>query len=88
MSLSGGPNDYPSLRVTVTDRSDQKHHFQAAGLYEDYTFTVNDYTGELTVERVTYGPRGTDEWARTAATVIAAWPFGAWASVTRHSGEH
>lgn len=73
------------LRVTVTDRGDVSHEFASTGLHEDYEFTVNGYTGELTVDRVEYGPRGADAWARRSSTVVAAWPAEGWASVTQHN---
>lgn len=78
-------SDFRSLRVTVTDASGD-HQFLSTGLSEDFTFTVNDYTGELMVERVSYGPRGNDEWARSSATVVGAWPADAWQKVTLHNG--
>ena len=72
----------PVPRIYVTDIEDKTHRFFSTGLDEDYTYTYNDYTGELTIERVAYGPRGTDEWARTSAVVVAAWPADGWVSVT------
>ena len=75
----------PLLRVTVTDAGGHDHAFSSTGLHEDYAFAVNDYTGELTVERIEFGPRGNDEWARTSAVVVAAWPTDAWRSVTKHN---
>ena len=74
-----------TLCVTVLDAAGQEHKFFSQGLHEEFSYTFNDYTGELTVERVEYGPRGTDEWARIEAVVVAAWPTGAWRSVTRHN---
>ena len=59
----------PVPRIYVTDFEDKTHRFFSTGLDEDYTYTYNDYTGELTIERVAYGPRGTDEWARTSAEI-------------------
>lgn len=64
------------------DIDEQTHQFNSTGLNEDYTYTYNEYTGELTVERVAYGPRGTDEWARTSSVVVAAWPSDSWINVT------
>lgn len=77
----------PIPRIFVIDNDEQEHRFSATGLHEDYTFTYNEYTGELTVERVAYGPRGTDEWARTSAVVVAAWPADGWISVTTFNSQ-
>jgi hypothetical protein len=44
----------------------------------------NTSTGVLTVERVAYGPRGNDDWARRGSQVIAAWPSDQWSTVSRH----
>ena len=74
-----------SLRITVVDTNQDSHEFISTGLHEDYEYQANQYTGELIVERVAYGPRGTDEWARLSATVIAAWHDSTWRSVTLHS---
>ena len=75
-------NELPTKRICVTPHDAPVAEFYSTGLHEDYTFTYNDYTGELTVERVEYGPRGNDEWARTSAVVVAAWPTDRWESVT------
>ena len=72
----------PIKRITVTPVDAPMSEFFSTGLHEDYTFTYNDYTGELTVERVEYRPRGNDEWARTSAVVVAAWSDEEWESVT------
>jgi hypothetical protein len=80
------PNDStPEPTITVVDTSGARHPFNPAGLHEDVDYHLNIYTGELTVERVEYGPRGNDEWARLGSQVIAAWPTEQWASVTRHN---
>jgi hypothetical protein len=80
------PNE-PTSRptITVVDTSGASHPFQPAGLHEDVDYDLNIYTGELTVERVEYGPRGNDEWARLGSQVIAAWPADQWSTVTRHN---
>lgn len=83
---TGTENTNPTLQLQVKDIDGEISSFASTGLHEVYTYTYNDYTGELTVERVSYGPRGTDEWARTAAVVVAAWPDGGWDSVTVYSG--
>jgi len=70
-----------TLRITVTPHHGEAVEFHSTGLHEDYSYTVNDYTGELIVERIVYGPRGTDEWARASTTVVAAWPDAQWQSV-------
>lgn len=74
-----------TLCITVTDRKGQNHEFISTGLHEEFTYLYNDYTGELTVERVEFGPRGNDEWARLSTVVVATWADGLWNSVTRHS---
>lgn len=74
-----------ALCITVQPAYGEAIEFRSTGLHEDYESTVNGYTGELIVERVAYGPRGTDEWARLGATVVAAWGDTAWRSVTRHN---
>jgi len=71
--------------ITVTDRRGAEHPFRPGGLHEDVDYHLNIYTGELTVERVEYGPRGNDEWARLGSQVIAAWPADGWRTVTRHN---
>ena len=71
--------------ITVFDARGATHSFRPAGLHEDVDYHLNIYTGELTVERVEYGPRGNDEWARLGSQVIAAWPSDQWGSVTRHN---
>ena len=71
--------------ITVIDASGATHPFSPAGLHEDVDYHLNGYTGELTVERVEYGPRGNDEWARLSSQVIAAWPTDQWRTVTRHN---
>jgi hypothetical protein len=71
--------------ITVVDSAGARHGFRPAGLHEDVDYHLNIYTGELTVERVEYGPRGNDEWARLGSQVIAAWPADRWGSVTRHN---
>lgn len=75
---------YPQLRIEVTDSKEEVHVFSSTGLHEDYEFDANIYTGELIVSRVAYGPRGTDEWARTGSVVVAAWPDGDWKCVTQY----
>jgi len=70
--------------ITVVDVRGATHPFVPAGLHEDVDYQLNGYTGELTIERVEYGPRGNDEWARLGTRVIAAWPSTGWRSVTRH----
>jgi len=72
--------------ITVCDVRGAEHPFAPAGLHEDVDYHRNIYTGELTVERVEYGPRGNDEWARLGSQVIAAWPTTEWSTVTRHNG--
>lgn len=72
------------LRITVTDSHGEEHFFFVTGLHEEYEFAANGYTGELIVERVSFGPRGNDEWARVSSVVVASWPDGLWQSVTRH----
>jgi hypothetical protein len=71
--------------ITVVDTRGARHPFVGAGLHEDVDYHLNIYTGELTVERVEYGPRGNDEWARLGSQVIAAWPADQWGAVTRHN---
>ena len=71
--------------ITVIDVRGAEHPFLPAGLHEDVDHHLNIYTGELTVERVEYGPRGNDEWARLGSQVIAAWPRDQWRSITRHN---
>jgi len=71
--------------ITVVDVRGADHEFVPAGLHEDVEHHLNIYTGELTVERVEYGPRGNDEWARLGSQVIAAWPVNGWRSITRHN---
>jgi hypothetical protein len=71
--------------ITVVDVRGAEHPFRPAGLHEDVDYHLNIYTGELTVERVEYGPRGNDEWARLGSQVIAAWPSDQWSTVTRHN---
>lgn len=73
----------PTIRIVVKDPAGKNHAFESAGLHEDYEYLANIYTGELMVSRVKYGPRGTDEWARQSATVVAAWPAGEWVAVTQ-----
>jgi hypothetical protein len=75
--------DQPTPRIKVTDRAGKEHLFASTGLHEDYEFSANVYTNELTVSRVKFGPRGTDEWARLGTVVVAAWGDGQWASVTQ-----
>lgn len=72
------------LRISVSDSYGEEHFFHVTGLHEEYEFAVNGYTGELVVERVSYGPRGNDEWARLSSVVVATWPDGFWKSVTQH----
>jgi hypothetical protein len=72
-----------NIRIIVKDATGEEHAFASSGLHEDYEYQANIYTNELMVSRVKYGPRGTDEWARESATVVAAWPSGQWASVTQ-----
>jgi hypothetical protein len=71
--------------ITVVDNGGASHPFVPAGLHEDVDYHLNIYTGELTVERVEYGPRGNDEWARLGSQVIAAWPADQWRTITRHN---
>jgi hypothetical protein len=71
--------------ITVVDQRGARHPFLPAGLHEDVDYHLNIYTGELTVERVEYGPRANDEWARLGSQVIAAWPADQWSTVTRHN---
>ncbi len=71
--------------ITVVGQRGAQHPFLPAGLHEDVDYQFNIYTGELTVERVEYGPRGNDEWARLGSQVIAAWPADQWSTVTRHN---
>lgn len=71
--------------ITVVDLGGARHPFVPAGLHEDVDYHLNIYTGELTVERVEYGPRGNDEWARLGSQVIAAWPADQWSTITRHN---
>jgi hypothetical protein len=71
--------------ITVVDVRGADHEFVPTGLHEDVEHHLNIYTGELTVERVEYGPRGNDEWARLGSQVIAAWPSDGWRSITRHN---
>jgi hypothetical protein len=71
--------------ITVVDIRGGQHPFVPAGLHEDVEHHLNIYTGELTVERVEYGPRGNDEWARLGSQVIAAWPSDQWRTVSRHN---
>ena len=75
----------PTLCVTVTTSRGEDVEFKSTGLHEEYLETVNGYTGELIIERVEYGPRGTDEWARLGASVVAAFDSTGWRSVTRHN---
>lgn len=70
--------------ISVNDARAGWHAFRPAGLHEDIDHHVNIYTAELTIERVEYGPRGDDEWARLGSQVIAAWPADQWRDVTRH----
>jgi hypothetical protein len=72
----------PQIALTVSDVDGKQSTFASTGLHETYEFTYNEYTGELTVERVAWGPRGNDEWARTSAVVVAAWPTDRWSTVT------
>ena len=72
-----------SLCVTVVPAFSEALEFRSTGLHEEYLETINGYTGELIVERVEYGPRGTDEWARLGTAVVAAWDTTSWRSVTR-----
>lgn len=74
--------DRPQLTLVVTDADGNQSPFASTGLHETYQYTYNDYTGELIVERISWGPRGNDEWARTSAVVVAAWPSDGWSSVT------
>lgn len=80
------PDDFSKEpTITVVDQRGARHPFLPAGLHEDVDYQLNIYTGELTVERVEYGPRGNDEWARLGSQVIAAWPADQWSTVTRHN---
>jgi len=74
------------LLVSVTDRQGEVHQFVSTGPHETYDFRVNDYTNELMVDRIEWGPRGEDEWARISAVVVAAWPSDLWSSASRHNG--
>ena len=74
--------------ISVVDVRGGEHPFRGEGLHEDIDYHLNIYTGELVVERVEYGPRGNDEWARLGTQVIAAWPADQWRSVTRHNRRH
>ena len=78
-------DQYNAMRISVVDSAGLTHTFAATGLHEDYEFTANTYTGELIVERVSFGPRGDDEWARVRSVVVGAWPSGYWKSVTQYS---
>jgi len=78
-----GPGRRPT--IVVVDMRGAEHPFAGRGLHEDVAFAINEYTGELIVETVGYGPRGTDQWARLGSQVIAAWPARQWRSVTRHA---
>ena len=75
----------PEPTITVVDTHGATHPFVPAGLHEDVEHHLNIYTGELTVERVEYGPRGNDQWARLGSQVIAAWPADMWRTITRHN---
>ena len=72
--------------LEVVDVQGVTHPFSSTGLDETYAYDVNEYTGELIVERITWGPRGNDAYARLGATVVAAWPSRRWARVTRTNG--
>jgi hypothetical protein len=74
-----------NVRIRVEAIDGDIATFASTGLHEDYEYSVNIYTSELIVERVTYGPRGEDAWARRSSTVVAAWPDGAWTSVTQYA---
>lgn len=79
--------DRPQLTIVVTDIDGNQSAFASTGLHETYQYTYNDYTGELIVERIAWGPRGNDEWARTSAVVVAAWPSDGWSSVTFYNSD-
>ncbi len=80
------PHDFSrEPTITVVDARGAQHPFVPAGLHEDVDYHLNIYTGELTVERVEYGPRGNDEWARLGSQVIAAWPSDGWNAIIRHN---
>jgi|DEB0MinimDraft_10_1074344.scaffolds.fasta_scaffold31179_3 hypothetical protein len=72
--------------LEVVDAQGVAHAFSSTGLDETYAYDVNEYTGELIVERITWGPRGNDAFARLGATVVAAWASDRWARVTRTNG--
>jgi hypothetical protein len=73
------------LRVTVVDVAGEEHRFEATGPHEDYEAREDPSTGELVVDHVTYGHRGTATRARTGSQVVAAWPAGTWRTASRHS---
>jgi len=80
------PHDFSQEpTITVVDARGARHDFVPAGLHEDVDYHLNIYTGERTVERVEYGPRGNDEWARLGSQVIAAWPTDGWSTISRHN---
>lgn len=72
--------------LEVVDAQGVAHAFSSTGLDETYAYAVNEYTGELIVERVEWGPRGNDAWARLGSRVVAAWASDRWARVARANG--
>ena len=78
------PAGLPDLEVV--DVQGVAHPFASTGLDETYEHAINEYTGELIVERVEWGPRGNDAWARLGSRVVAAWADDRWRSVTRVNG--
>jgi hypothetical protein len=69
--------------LEIVDVDEVAHPFTSTGLDETYEYAVNEYTGELTVERVEWGPRGNDAWARLGSRVVAAWTPDRWRRITR-----
>ncbi len=78
------PATTPDLEVV--DVQGVAHPFASNGLDETYDYAVNEYTGELIVERIEWGPRGNDAYARLGTRVVAAWASARWRSVTRTNG--
>ena len=72
--------------LEVVDAQGVAHAFSSTGLDETYAYAVNEYTGELIVERIEWGPRGNDAWARLGSRVVAAWASDRWARMTRTNG--
>lgn len=73
------------LRVSVVDVAGVEHVFTATGPHEDYEVREDPYSGEVSVEHVTYAHRGLSVRARTGSQVVAAWPAGTWRRACVHS---